>query len=215
MFLGDFTFAGQFVGPLDQRRSSKGEKLLISTTDWRKHCSAIPQWPAPSYEQWKRDNAAPRPPPRRDAVDIAQLRVELVAISSCRFVTRASTGYRPASTHVSCSDKPVALGSNDSIAKAKELQEWSAQIDRMDELVHTREELRAYSPAPSRFNDIPYSCRSYSPPPPPPSRQRPCPRSASSSGTSSLRRSCRVSLCGRGAARAIVCKSQTWSTITS
>jgi hypothetical protein len=159
---------------LDQRRSSKGEKLLMSTTDWRKHCTAIPQWPAPSYEQWKLDNASPRPPPRRDAVDIAQLRVELVAISSCRFITPASPCYRPASTHVACSDKPVALGSNDSIAKAKELQEWSAQIDRMDELVHTREELRAYSPAPSRFNDIPYSCRSYSPP-----RQRPCPRALS------------------------------------
>jgi len=66
LFLGRFTFPGQFVGPLDQRRSSKGEKLLMSTTDWRKQCSAIPQWPAPSYEQWKLDNAAPRPPHRRD-----------------------------------------------------------------------------------------------------------------------------------------------------
>ncbi len=45
--------------------------------------------------------------------------------------------------------------------KAKELQEWSAQLDRVDELVHTREELLAYSPPRSRFNQTEFNSRSY------------------------------------------------------
>jgi len=132
---------GQFLGPLQQRRSDRGEKLF-PTTDWRKVTNPLPEWPPKSYAQWKSDCSAARPLLRRDAVDIALLRAELVAISSC-------------------SDKPVAQGASDSKEKAKELQEWSAQIDRMDELVHTREELRAYSPPPSRFNDTRHSSRSY------------------------------------------------------
>ncbi len=112
----------------------------------------------------------------------------------------------------SCSDKPVALCASDSQAKAKELQEWSAQLDRIDELVHTREELRAYSPPPSRFNDIPYSCRSYSPIPTPASTcQYLHPPSSSSTATSLLHRSYPTSLCGRVVTKPTGLGSQTWS----
>jgi hypothetical protein len=82
--LGDISFGLQFFGPLDQRRSAKGEKLLVSKTDWKKHSSCLPEWPPKSFAQWKAENSAARPPPRRDAIDIAQLRVELVAISNSR-----------------------------------------------------------------------------------------------------------------------------------
>jgi hypothetical protein len=74
----------QYVGPLDQRRSDTGEKLLLSNPDWRKLSSFLPEWPPQSYAQWKADNASSRPVSRPDATDIAQLRVELVAISNSR-----------------------------------------------------------------------------------------------------------------------------------
>ena len=76
----------QFLGPLQQRRSDRGEKLF-PTTDWRKVTNPLPEWPPKSYAQWKSDCSAARPLLRRDAVDIALLRAELVAISSCRFDT--------------------------------------------------------------------------------------------------------------------------------
>ncbi len=142
---------------MQQRRSDRGEKLF-PTTDWRKVTNPLPEWPPKSYAQWKSDCSAARPLLRRDAVDIALLRAELVAISSCRF--DATPACVAPVLIPRGSDKPVVQGASDSKEKAKELQEWSAQIDRMDELVHTREELRAYSPPPSRFNDTPHSSRS-------------------------------------------------------
>ena len=67
-------------------------------------------------------------------------------------------------TRIACSDKPIALGADESKDKAKELLDWSSQLDRIDELVHTREELRAYSPPRSRFNQTDFNSRSYIPP---------------------------------------------------
>jgi hypothetical protein len=68
------------------------------------------------------------------------------------------------SAHFAISDKPIAQGAQENKEKAKELQEWSLQLDRIDELVLTREELRAHSPNPSRFDHLPYNSRSYPPP---------------------------------------------------
>jgi hypothetical protein len=79
----------QLLGPLDQRRSDKGEKLLLPHTDWRKLADCLPDWPPKSFAQWKADNASNRPASRRDATDIAQLRVELVAISNSRYDSRS------------------------------------------------------------------------------------------------------------------------------
>ena len=61
--------------------------------------------------------------------------------------------------------QPIALGADESEDKAKELLDWSSQLDRIDELVHTREELRAYSPPRSRFNQTEFKSRMYLSPP--------------------------------------------------
>ena len=68
-------------------------------------------------------------------------------------------------TCIACSDKPIALGADESEDKAKELLDWSSQLDRIDDLVHTREELRAYSPPRSRFNQTEFKSRMYLSPP--------------------------------------------------
>jgi hypothetical protein len=145
-------FLLQFFGPLDERRSTKGEKRLVSTADWRKDSRCLPEWPPNSFAQWKAVNSGVRHPPRRDAIDIAQLRVELLAISKSRFGQSQSCSLL--SVSFCSSDKPVPCdGAN--------IKDWVVQLDNIDELVHTREELRAYSPNPSRFNESPYNSRSY------------------------------------------------------
>ena len=115
----------------------------------------MPEWPPNSFAQWKAANSGVRRSPKRDAIDIAQLRVELLAISKSRFGQSQSCSLF--SVSFCYSDKPVSL-------KDAHIKDWVVQLDNIDELVHTREELRAYSPNPSRFNESPYNSRSYAPP---------------------------------------------------
>jgi hypothetical protein len=112
-------------------------------------------------------------------------------------------------TRVACSDKPIALGADESKDKAKELLDWSSQLDRIDELVHTREELRAYSPPRSRFNQTDFKSRSYIPP-----LMLSITRihSATLKGTYSPRRACLAFHCGLAAAMRIGFKKMTWLT---
>ena len=114
-------------------------------------------------------------------------------------------------TRIACSDKPIALGADESKDKAKELLDWSSQLDRIDDLVHTREELRAYSPPRSRFNQTNFNSRSYLPPPILSITRT---RSTTLKGTYSPRRVCLASHCGPAAAMGIGLKKRTWLTPT-